>query len=181
MLGIAAGLVADGILNPREVQFLSTWLAEHPELSTTWPGEVVFKRVREALRDGSLTEDELNYLRQTLEDLIGGSFSEDGTVAAAPSSLPIDSAAIVVISGASFCFTGKFLYGTRAACERAVTVRGGAIEPVQRSLRYLVVGELSSRDWKYSSHGTKIETAMQLRKAGHDISIVSEVQWVNGL
>ena len=40
LLGIAAGLIADGDLNTQEVQFLSTWLSENPALAESWPGEV---------------------------------------------------------------------------------------------------------------------------------------------
>ena len=65
LIGIATGLIADGDLNLKEVQFLSTWLAEHPELSSTWPGEVVYKRVRDVLADGKISSDEKAYLLQT--------------------------------------------------------------------------------------------------------------------
>jgi NAD-dependent DNA ligase len=181
LLGIAAGLVADGELNEKEVLFLSTWLAEHPEIAGSWPGEVIVKRVRETLADGMVSAEELVYLRETLEQAIGGSFSQDGAVATGASTLPIDAQASVVILGASFCFTGKFLFGTRAACEKAVTGRGGVIESVQQSLRYLVIGELSSRDWKYSSHGTKIEAAMRIKSMGQSLSVVSEAQWISAL
>jgi hypothetical protein len=181
LLGIAAGLVADGQLNEKEVLFLSTWLAEHPELTASYPGEVLVKRVRETLADGVLTDEELQYLRQTLEQLIGGSFAQDGAIPAGAGTLPIDEHEVVVIPSMTFCFTGKFLFGTRASCERAVAARGGLIDSVQRSLCYLVVGELSSRDWKYSSHGAKIEMAMKLKANGHRVAVVSEAQWVAAL
>lgn len=101
LLGIAAGLVADGELNDKEVHFLSTWLSEHPELASSWPGEVVFKRVREALNDGLLTAEELLYLRQTLEQLVGGSFADNGAVADGASTLPIDGSVAVVVPDCS--------------------------------------------------------------------------------
>jgi NAD-dependent DNA ligase len=142
---------------------------------------VIFKRVRETLADGVLTSDELHYLRETLEKAIGGSFFDDGAVAAGSSTLPVESETTVVIPGSSFCFTVKFLFGTRAACERAVTVRGGVIDSVQRNLDYLVIGELSSRDWKYSSHGTKIEAAMRVKATGCGLAVVAESQWVSAL
>ena len=181
LMGISTGLIADGELNDQEIKFLSTWLSEHPELANSWPGEVVFKRVREALADGAVSPAERAYLQQTLIELIGGSFAEDGAVPSGPSTLPVDSNVFVQVVNKSFCFTGKFLFGTRAACERAVIARGGTVESVNRSLRYLVLGELSSRDWKYSSHGTKIEAAMRLKGEGHGVSIVSEAQWITAL
>lgn len=181
LLGIAAGLIADGELNKTEVQFLSTWLADHPELRDSWPGEVVYKRVREALADGFLTAEEQAYLLLTLQELVGGSFVEDGTVPTGANSLPIDRSADVGIPDRTFCFTGKFLFGTRNACERAVLARGGQLSSVQAALSFLVIGSLSSRDWKFSSHGTKIELAMRLKEAGSQIRVVSEDQWIAAL
>ena len=181
LLGIAAGLVADGELNAREIQFLSTWLSENQELAATWPGEVILKRIRSVLSDGVVTAEEAEYLKTTLTDLIGGSFSDDGAISSESTSLPIDVNAAVVIPSASFCFTGKFLYGTRAACERAIEQRGGTVATVSKKLNYLVIGELSSRDWKFSSFGTKILSAIEIKQAGANISIVSEEQWSQAL
>jgi NAD-dependent DNA ligase len=181
LIGIAAGLIADGELNNKEIQFLSTWLAEHDEVAKTWPGEVIYKRVREVLADGVITGEERDYLQKTLTDLVGGSFSEDGAIASEPTDLPVDMEAIVEIPSASFCFTGQFLFGTRSACERTVEQRGGSIASVSRKLDFLVIGELSSRDWKYSSFGTKIQSAVQMKRDGAKLAIVSEAQWTRAL
>jgi NAD-dependent DNA ligase len=181
LLGIAAGIVADGEVNRQEIQFLSTWLAEHGELAMTWPGEVIFKRVQHILTDGVISEEECLYMQKTLTELIGGSFSDDGVVASAPIALPVDIDAAICISQATFCFTGLFVYGTRAACERAVSERGGSVGAISRKLDYLVIGSMSSRDWKNTSFGTKIEKAMNLKQNGADVSIVTESQWVAAL
>lgn len=181
MIGIASGLIADGELNTREIQFLSTWLAENQDLASTWPAEVVHKRVREVLSDGVITPEEKDYLQKTLIDLVGGAFSEDGAVAMEPIGLPVDRITTVQMSLASFCFTGQFLFGTRTSCEQAVIRRGGSIANIGKMLNYLVIGELSSRDWKYSSFGTKIESAMRLKESGAKLFIISEAQWVQVL
>ena len=181
LLGIAAGIIADGEVNKQEVQFLSTWLTEHGELAMTWPGEVIFKRVRNILLDGVITEEECLYMQKTLTELIGGSFSDDGAVASGTIALPVDMDAAICIPQATFCFTGQFIYGTRAACERAVSERGGIVGAVSKKLDYLVIGSMSSRDWKNTSFGTKIEMAMNLKQNGADVVIVSESQWVAAL
>lgn len=181
LIGIAAGLVADGELNNKEIQFLSTWLAEHDEVAKTWPGEVIYKRVVAVLADGVITSEERDYLQKTLTDLVGGSFSDDGAIASESTDLPVDMEAIVEIPSASFCFTGQFLFGTRSACERTVEQRGGSIASVSWKLDFLVIGELSSRDWKYSSFGTKIQSAVQMKRDGAKLAIVSEAQWTRAL
>lgn len=178
LLGIAAGLAADGSLNNQEIHFLSTWLSENVALHDSWPGEVVLKRVREVLADGVITDGERQYLLDTLTQLVGGAFSTDGAVPNTSSQLPLDQCVVLCVPDTSFCFTGKFVFGTRAACERAVQSRGGRVATIQRGLDYLVIGELSSRDWKYSAFGAKIEAAMQLKSDGSRLRIVSEAQWV---
>lgn len=178
LIGISSGLIADGELNDKEIQFLATWLAEHRELASTWPGEIIHKRVAEVLADGVITTEERNYLQATLTQLVGGSFAEDGGVPSEPTGLPFDAGVNIRIPEASFCFTGQFIFGTRAACEHAVHQRGGQIAPVGKKLAYLVVGELSSRDWKYTSFGTKIEAAIRFRTDGYPVRVVREAQWV---
>ena len=48
-------------------------------------------------------------------------------------------------------------------------------------LDYLVIGSLASREWAHTSHGRKIEKAMDYKKKGCSINIVSEEQWVQCL
>ena len=47
---------------------------------------------------------------------------------------------------------------------------------------YLVIGDLSSRDWKFSSFGRKIEKAIEYRDSGKsDVAIISEQMWLERL
>lgn len=181
LLGICSGLIADGLLNDLEIQFLRTWLIENVEVASSWPGEVLHKRVADVLVDGVITDEERAYLAMTLRELIGGSFADDGAVPMGASQLPLNHNADILIAGSSFCFTGQFLYGTRTACERAIEQRGGSISTIKRSLKFHVVGELASRDWKHTSFGTKIAAAVALQADGCGPQIVSESQWVKGL
>lgn len=181
LLGICAGLIADGQLNDLEIRFLRMWLIENSSISATWPGEVIHQRISDVLSDGVISEEERSYLLKTLEQLVGGSFVEEGAIPANSSTLGIDEGVNIVMTGKSFCFTGQFLYGTRNACERVVTQRGGIIKSVSKNLDYLVLGELSSHSWKYTSFGNKIDAAIELKNSGIPLLIVSEAQWVQAL
>lgn len=179
LLGIAAGLLADGILDDQEIIFLDTWLNENDDIATSWPGEVVVKRVKDVLADGVITEEEREYLKSTLEDLIGGSLEDSGAVSGMSTRLPVDDIERIEIENNKFCFTGSFLYGTRNACEKAIIERGGEVSKgVRRDLNYLVIGTMASRAWANTSHGRKIEKAMQYKDKGVSILIISEEQWV---
>ena len=182
LIGICSGLVADGELNDREIVFLSTWLTENETIGRTWPGEVVVARIREVLADGMVTDVERKYLVETLQGLVGGAFAETGAVPNGANSLPVNDAVVVDVSARYFCFTGQFLFGTRSACERAVESRGGLVSPsATRKTEFLVIGELASRAWKNTSHGTKIEQALALQSQGVPIQIISEARWVDSL
>ncbi len=182
LLGICAGLLADGDLNDKEILFLQTWLSDHDAIAHTWPGEVLAVRVRDVLSDGLITDEEREYLTKTLSDLIGGTLDEIGATSGLSTKLPIDDVSQIVIKGNIFCFTGSFLYGTRAACERAITERGGFASPsVCRDLNYLVIGTMASRDWAHTSHGRKIEKAIEYKGMGCPIYIIAEDQWMQFL
>ena len=182
LIGICAGLLADNKLNDEEIYFLNTWLVDNESLATTWPGEVIYARVRDVLADGIITEEEREYLKQTLSDLIGGTLQDSGATSGLSTGLPIDDVESVKIEGNSFCFTGGFLFGTRKACEHSIVERKGFILPrVRTELNYLVIGSLASREWAHTSHGRKIEKAMEYKKKNYPITIISEEQWVNYL
>lgn len=182
LIGICTGLIADGELNDKEVVFLSTWLRENVAIATCWPGEAVYARVREVLADGHVSTEERAYLMDTLQQLAGGSFAETGAIPFAPNTLPVNDNADVQIRNHSFCFTGQFIFGTRQSCETAVTVRGGTpTASLNRKTNYLVIGQMASRAWKNTSHGIKIERAVEFQDEGHPIEIVSEARWIGSL
>lgn len=182
LLGICAGMLADGHLSDEEIRFLDVWLADNDDIANSWPGEVIVKRVRDVLSDGVITEDEREYLKSTLSDLIGGTIEETGATSGTATRLPIDDIDDIQIEDSSFCFTGSFLYGTRKSCHKAVEDRGGtASGSVKVSLTYLVIGALASREWAHTSHGRKIEKAMDYKSKGRQILIISEEQWTDAL
>jgi len=182
LIGLCAGILADDILNDKEIEFLNVWLLDNKEIATTWPGEVIYARVCDVLADGVITEDERAYLKQTLIDLLGGTLQETGATSGLSIGLPIDDINKIEIIDNLFCFTGNFLFGTRNACEQAIIDRGGLIyQRVKKDLNYLVIGTMTTHEWKYTSYGTKIEKAIYYKKKGVSIFIVSEEQWIQFL
>ena len=45
---------------------------------------------------------------------------------------------------------------------------------VNKSVDYLVIGTLASRDWLYTSHGRKIEKALLSKREGNAIKVITE-------
>jgi hypothetical protein len=85
------------------------------------------------------------------------------------------------IEGSVFVFTGKFGFGTRDACLKAVITRGGrtADRGVSREVDFLVIGTKGSPDWKRGTYGNKIESALLLRRQHGSPAIISEEHWLS--
>lgn len=181
LVGIAAGLVADRVLNDGEIQFLHDWLESHDEIASGWPGNIILARVRDVLKDGIITEGERQYLLVTLDELIGATNGMPST-SQLVTQLAFDEPASVRIDGNAFCLTGDFVYAPRAVCFRAIEERGGIVKKdVSRQIDYLVVGSLGSPEWKHGSYGTKIDRAMELKGGGGRPFIIREDAWAAAL
>ncbi|MBA1146674.1 NAD-dependent DNA ligase [Ectothiorhodospiraceae bacterium WFHF3C12] len=179
LLGLCRGLLADQRLSAEEIVFLDTWLRENEIVEHQWPGSVIAERVRQVMADGVVSTEESEDLQQTLEQILGGGFDE-GVVSGNATSLPLDDAEAVEVDGSTFCFTGKFIFGPRRKCEDAVVSLGGEVAPrVTKAIDYLVIGALASRDWAHTSHGRKIEAALDHKEKGREILIIGEEMWAD--
>lgn len=184
LLGICTGLIADDKLNDKEIKFLDLWLKDNADIATVWPGDVIAQRISDVLADGIITDDELEHVKFTLKELIGGTMHDTGAIGGLSTRLPVndDRATPIIFEDTSFCFTGNFLFGTRAACEREIEQRGArVIDGIRKDLGYLVVGTMVSSDWANTSHGRKIEKAVEYQNNGCPILIISEEHWVKHL
>lgn len=87
--GLCRGLIADNQLNEHEVVFLDTWLKENDEITRSWPGDVIARRVREILADGIVTADEAEDLKETLAQITGTDLDQ-GLVAGMSTCFPVE-------------------------------------------------------------------------------------------
>ena len=180
-MGIAAGLIADRSLTDAEIRYLQSWLAQNEDMTTCWPGDVVYDRVRAVLADGIITEAERVHLVETLTKLCGGQLDVPGG-AGAVNQMVFDEQAVVSFVGLNFCVTGEFIYGPRNRVHEAISARGGFIQKgITKKLRYLIVGLRGSDEWKHGSYGSKIMKAVEYRRAGIPLTIVSEDRWSTAL
>jgi hypothetical protein len=180
--GICSGIMADKELSDEEIRFLDQWLCDNKKIAATWPGNVVYARVQDVLADGVITEDERNHLKETLTGLINGTLRDTPARPETPAATPMEEADAIEIPGRSFCFTGTFLFGTQAACERAVSRRGGKPLPeVKPELDYLVVGAMASETWADMDFARNLQQAIDFQKQGSDIAIIGEEIWTRHL
>lgn len=181
LLGIAQGVLADGRLHDKEIEFLADWLNANSSIAAAWPGNVIHARVQEVLADGQVTSEERAHLTELLQQLVGGT-SEELSAPTHVSGLALDAIQAVTFRDRLFCLTGDFVFGPRSTCAAAIERRGGLIaDNITKKLAYVVVGGMGSPEWKHGSFGTKIEKAMLYKAQGLPIKIVHEDTWAASL
>ena len=183
LLGLCKGVVADGVVNEREAQFLLDWMRTNREGANQWPANILYRRLAEMLADRRLDDREQDQLLALLYEITGSGKPCEAYVANFSTSLPLTLPAPVIhFPQRHFCLTGKFVSGTRQQCEGAIVAKGGTVQKVPTGeTDYLVIGTVGSTDWIRSTHGRKIEAAVVLQERGHSIAIVSEKHWVTYL
>lgn len=178
--GFLSGIAADRALVDAEVYQLESWLDDHREFAASFPFDVILDRVTATLEDRHISEDERADLLETIDSLQGGSFLEIGAAGGLATRHTFDAPDILPHNRHVFCVTGKFAWGPRKAVERQIKTLGGKTAAgVSKKISYLLVGTFASRDWIGTSHGRKIEQAMEYRdKADGWPQIIAEEHWL---
>lgn len=178
LLGVTAGLVADGNINQMEAAFLKTWIETHLLQLEDPVVNILYQRLASMLSDGVLDAEESAELLEMLHQFSGISVGSPQRPSAV-SSLPLNNPAPTLDwQDRTFLFTGVMAYGPRKECELLVVERGGLIgNSVSKKVHFLVVGSVGNEQWLHSSYGTKIKKAVELRNSGIPIAIISETHW----
>src|SRR5688572_18505339 len=143
MLGLVKGVIVDGEVTTAEAEFLADWINANPDATASWPGKAMAERLVRIFRDGFVSDEEKEDLLYFLQQLVGAVPSQI-VVANATTKLPLDQPPPVIsFAGYEFVFTGKFIWGTRAACETEVATRGGMLgKSITHRTNFLVLGDL---------------------------------------
>ena len=108
MLGLAKGVLADGLVTEAEAELLRNWALHHPDATEQWPVNILKERLDRIFADGRVQEAERQDLSSLLESIVGGTagviVGED-----AATELPIDRPPPTLVwQDSIFVFTGKF-------------------------------------------------------------------------
>lgn len=171
--GVLQGVAIDGKVTAQEVVDLQEWLADYGDLRGYFPFDAAVAIVDGVLADGVVSDEErqdvLAFCREFAETpservvdpdrfntkLSGGGIlvqSIDMVCAREPE---------IVVRGRCFCFTGKSKFGKRKDLHDLVRSLGGEFSAgVGREVSFLVVGDLSSPHWTFSTYGRKVQHAL---------------------
>ncbi|WP_294948294.1 hypothetical protein [Sulfurivirga sp.] len=167
-IGLAKGLIADGVVNQTEAQFLKSWILHHNGRNHPLMGPV-YNKIRMFLSDGRLDDDEAKELFELLLS-VAGETPDDGELMKSSTVFFDNPVPDVEIEERMFVLTGIFAYGRRRADVEALIRRyGGRVgSSVCNSTDYLVIGAYVSPAWVHESYGRKIERALYMKRASVD-------------
>jgi hypothetical protein len=181
LIGLCRGILCDGSVSRMEAEFLLKWINRNADFADQFPFNYLLEHLHHALEHGVLDADDESDLLHTLTRFVGGEANgECGSESASLSTaLPLDDPEPDAIEfAANFVVTGTFTYGPRSQVVSTIQERGGVVmTSVSKKTRYLIIGEIGSRDWMHSTYGRKIEHACELRSGGIQLSIICEKNW----
>lgn len=183
--GLCHGILADGIINVKEVFDLHQWLEQNSHLNTYYPYDEIRSLVLSVVADKKIDEDEkiilMAYFKQFVninDRTIRNQIERDTsglTISAMCSSDPQ-----IIFKNKTFCITGILKSGTRSQIEGKIKNLGGIpTKVVNMETDYLIVGDNGNPAWAFSCYGRKVEKALQLRKEGHTITLVHEFDFAD--
>jgi hypothetical protein len=124
LVGICRGLIADGVVNGQEAEFLQKWLVANAGVTGNSVVCDLLRKINGFLEDRVRHSEDATSLFHTLECFTGNDI-ELGEVLKS-CSLPLDAPPPQLsFEGKKCCFTGTFAFGTRPECEAAVHKLGG--------------------------------------------------------
>ena len=161
-------------LEVESVAELANMVEANPELAHKWPGTFVVKWFRVLFdADGEVNADSWAAFGEALQrfsDGVGREHFEplrEQEATAPAESIPL----AIEFAERCFCFTGKFAFGQRTECEKAVVALGAkCIRRPTFETDYLVKGSLGGA-------GSKVEQAGQLQAKGSLIRVLEEDEW----
>lgn len=180
LLGYLQGITADGVINRAEVLALQAILDAQEELRSKWPGDIIHRRLQEVLEDDVVSAEEAADLYELLSSISGQTFQDTGVAHGMATQYFGDDPEDFVFSGAKVCFSGQFISGPRSRQERLAESLGANVSSsVTQKTNCLILGDVASRDWKFTSHGRKIEAVAENRSKGFETVIMTEQCWLN--
>lgn len=88
----------------------------------------------------------------------------------------------IIFDNKWFCFTGAFQKHRRAELKKILESLGGkSTDSIRRDLDYLIIGSDGNPCWAYACYGRKVETVVNLRKEGLQITIVHEYDFLDAV
>jgi hypothetical protein len=184
LYGILHGILSDNIITKEELEGLSEWIEDRPDMIGVYPYDEIATLLFTVLEDGKVTTEEQNLLKvyfSQFVDIKNTAINPD-ELELLRRSMTIPSIctmnANIVFEDKLFCFTGISSRGDRKDIAQKIALLGGNYnDGVVKKTDYLIIGDKNNPCWAFSCYGRKIEKAIESRTAGLPIQIVKEVDF----
>jgi DNA polymerase III subunit epsilon len=170
-------ILQDGRVTQGEARMLHQKLQEYRPLCRVWPVDILYHRLWRIISDDRIDTSELDDLRELLlqiaypgaEDIFSGT---QHTVI--PYTRPLPE---LRFHNRGYLMLGKFAFGTKALCKRALEDRGAVWKgAVSGKVDVIVIGSRTSAE-DIVSVLDKVSKAMDQIRQGAHIVIVTEEYW----
>ena len=179
LMGLLAGIAADRRVHPREVAQLRAWADDWEHLKGLWPFDECEAIVTSILSRDDWTAEAAHLLALSRQFPVAGEL--DTFTGELPPPLIGGVCAVdpdIRFDGCTFVVTGESMKCCRDDFHTLIVSRQGRAAPnVTKRTDYLVVCAEGSPYWAFSCYGRKVERAYELRRAGHHVQIVHEVDF----
>ena len=166
---------------------LEAWLEQNTHLSTYYPYDEIRSLILSIVSDGKIEEEEILILKAYLNQFVNIENQEiakqiDAETADINISGHCTSDPNIDFDGKTFCVTGVLKSGNRAELENLISDMGGIpVKSVSKKTDYLIVGDNGNQSWAFACYGRKVEKALEMRKAGHQICLVHEYDLMDAI
>lgn len=183
--GICHGILADGVINEKEVFDLKSWLEDNSHLSTYYPYDEIRSLVSSIVADGIVDDEEkiilkayINQFADIQNQKIQKQINEETTNVNISGLCTSDPN--VTFKDKTFCITGVLKRGSQAVLKADIEKLGGIpTERVTKKTDYLIIGDNGNPAWAFACYGRKVEQALNMRKEGHTISLIHEFDFAD--
>ncbi len=178
--GICHGIIADGVINDKEILGLENWLAENEHLKTFYPYDEISSLITSVLSDGVIDDIERKRLLAYFNEFVAlSNIDISNNISEKIKNVTIDgicsSDPQVIFKDKIFCLSGNFKSDTKDNIHAKILSLGGDVRNnISKKVDYLIIGANSNPSWAFSCYGRKVEKAEMLRKNGSTISIIHE-------
>lgn len=177
MLGVLAGVAADGVVKPDELRAIASWSDDWRHLAGLWPFDEVVALVTR-LHAGNATAAECYAKVRELVDTfpLSGEYEGSWAPPIIQGLCAIDP--VIEFENRMFVFTGESPRGTRSDLASFVLERGAVVhDRITKKVNYVVVCDNGNPHWAFSCYGRKVEEAYKLRRQGHSLVLVHEIDF----
>lgn len=179
--GILHGILADNHITLDELTHLQDWLSAHDNLEGTYPYDEINTIIYSILKNNHISNDEEALLQAYFSQFVDLDIDIDEDLKKSLNTKGICMLNPKIhLKNSLFCFTGKSSRCQRKEIAELIEKNGGLFnDRVVNDTNYLIVGNEGNPDWAYACYGRKIERAIKLRKEGHPIKIINELDFWN--